>query len=248
MLVALGAGITTLTVSAVRHLFLPDIESADTPHVRKSRKVSVVSVCISQTLQHPRQVDRILVPLIVLVNHAEFDPLEQAGGTSTPFKLDVSAIRAAAASLALPGQELSIVTAIHNIHDHPAVAMAAMKSLHRRSDGRYIDTDALQYQLRHSSDALAGGLIELAAGTGGGGAEARAAYTAGLSLEQELRLQEEFADDTTAYALINTVPPPVRTGCANGCITPILQHLVQMYMTVRASACGVATAGVDASE
>lgn len=160
--------------------------------------------------------DRILVPLIVLANHAEFDPLGQAGG-STPFTLDVPAIQAAAASLALPGQELHVVTAIHNIHDHPAVAMAVMKSLHRRSDGRYLDTDALQSELRHSSDALAGGLIELAAGTGGGGAEARAAYTAGLSLEQELRLQEEFADDTTAYALINTVPPPVRH-CANSCI------------------------------
>lgn len=154
--------------------------------------------------------DRILIPLIVLANHAEFDPLEQVGGPSTPFKLDVTAIKAAAASLALPGQEVNVVTAIHNIHDHPAVAMAVMKSLHRRSDGRYIDTDELQSELRHSSDALAGGLIELAAGTSGGGAEARAEYTAGLSLEQELRLQEEFADDTTAYALINTVPPPVR--------------------------------------
>lgn len=166
--------------------------------------------------------DRILVPLIVLANHAEFDPLGQAGD-SNPFTLDVPAIQAAAASLALPGQEVNVVTAIHNIHDHPAVAMAAMKSLHRRSDGRYIDTDALQAQLRHSSDALAGGLIELAAGTGGLGAEARAAYTAGLSLEQELRLQEEFAEDTTAYALINTVPPPVRR-CANSCIAATLRH------------------------
>lgn len=115
------------------------------------------------------------------------------------------------------------MTAIHNIFDHPAVAMAAMKSLHRcdqfavccllpgainfaacinsfpaqyhriasfqanirinltsnqltalhrRSDGRYIDTDALQHSLRHSSDALAGGLIELAGG---------AAYNEGTS-------------------------------------------------------------------
>ena len=247
MLATLGAGIATLTVSAVRHLFLPDIESADTPHVRKPRE-SPLSLFAFSDVQHLRQVDRILIPLIVLVNHAEFDPLEQAGGTSTPFKLDVPAIRAAAASLALPGQELSIVTAIHNIHDHPAVAMAAMKSLHRRSDGRYIDTDALQYQLRHSSDALAGGLIELAAGTGGGGAEARAAYTAGLSLEQELRLQEEFADDTTAYALINTVPPPVRIGCANECtMSIVLRHcLVQMYKGVRPVL--LQLAGVDASE
>ena len=48
-----------------------------------------------------------------------------------------------------------MVTAIHNIHDHPSVAMAAMRALHRRGEGRYIDTDALQTSLRHSSDALA---------------------------------------------------------------------------------------------
>ena len=52
-------------------------------------------------------------------------------------------------------QEISVVTAIHNIHDHPSVAMSAMRALHRRGEGRYIDTDALQTSLRHSSDALA---------------------------------------------------------------------------------------------
>ena len=40
----------------------------------------------------------------MLANHAEFDPLEQAGGMTTPFKIDIAAIKAAAASLALPGQ------------------------------------------------------------------------------------------------------------------------------------------------
>lgn len=202
----------------MRHLFLPDIESVDTPRV-----------------------DRVLVPLIVLANHAEFDPLEQTGGPSTPFKLDIPAIKAAAASLALPGQEVNVVTAIHNIHDHPAVAMAVMKSLHRRSDGRYIDTDALQAELRHSSDALAGGLVELAAGTGGGGAEARAAYTAGLSLEQELRLQEEFAEDTTAYALINTVPPPVRIAC-HSFATQLLHSCNHCFRNVHSSRLTVAVA------
>eukprot|EP01045_Picozoa_sp_COSAG04_P047687 COSAG04_NODE_17928_length_455_cov_2.078652_1_plen_28_part_10 len=28
-----------------------------------------------------------------------------------------------------------MVTAIHNIHDHPSVAMAAMRALHRRGEG-----------------------------------------------------------------------------------------------------------------
>ena len=44
--------------------------------------------------------DRVLIPLIVLTNHAEFDPL----GEGTPFSLDVEAIQAAAAAIALPGQ------------------------------------------------------------------------------------------------------------------------------------------------
>ena len=54
---------------------------------------------------------------------------------------------------------------------------------------------------------MQGGLIELAAGSGAAGQQARSAYADGLSLEQELRLQEEFADDVSAFALINTVPP-----------------------------------------
>ena len=44
-----------------------------------------------------------------------------------------------------------------------------------------------------------GGLIELAAGSGAAGQQARSAYADGLSLEQELRLQEEFADDVSAF-------------------------------------------------
>ena len=44
--------------------------------------------------------DRVLIPLIVLTNHAEFDPL----GEGTPFSLDVDAIQAAAAAIVLPGQ------------------------------------------------------------------------------------------------------------------------------------------------
>ena len=46
---------------------------------------------------------------------------------------------------------------------------------------------------------MQGGLIELAAGSGAAGQQARSAYADGLSLEQELRLQEEFADDVSAF-------------------------------------------------
>ena len=49
-----------------------------------------------------------------------------------------------------------------------------------------------------------GGLIELAAGSGAAGQQARSAYADGLSLEQELRLQEEFADDVSAFVSHNS--------------------------------------------
>jgi hypothetical protein len=65
-----------------------------------------------------------LVPIVVLRNHVEFNPWRKGH----PYSIDIDAIRREVAKLALPNQEVTIVTDLHGLHEHKHIALALAKA------------------------------------------------------------------------------------------------------------------------
>jgi hypothetical protein len=127
-----------VVVSAVRHLFAPDV---------RTKAVDVAT--------------RLLVPLVALSDTVDV----HAFG---PGLVNITALRSLAASLLQPGQELLLVPTTHALHAHPRLTLAvrrAMRSLVTpgRPPAPVLNSTALLAELRHTADLLATGLLTGAA-------------------------------------------------------------------------------------
>lgn len=67
---------------------------------------------------------QVLVPIVVLRNHVEFNPWHKGH----PYSIDIDAIRKEVGKLALPNQEVTIVTDLHGLHEHKHIALALAKA------------------------------------------------------------------------------------------------------------------------
>ena len=140
------AELTGLLLSGVTHVLAPDVHSCALPE----------------------SWEKLVVPLVVLTNHREFDPL-QPGHTHS---LDVGALQAQISQLILPSQQLALLPSTHHIHDHPQISVALTRATRadtqhtQAADGSitpaaqsYLDAPGLAHALRHSVDWLAAGLM-----------------------------------------------------------------------------------------
>eukprot|EP00899_Mesostigma_viride_P009408 jgi/Mesvir1/18469/Mv14320-RA.1 len=137
--------LSSVIVQAVQHLFAPDIRI--------------------QTLDFAH---RVLVPIMVLRNHHDFNPL-------TPgheFSVDLAAVEKEVRKMVHPGQEVAVVAGVHSLHEHEHLATAIAKAQQSHSVlepvgiGRYtvgtapyLDGKIILEELRTSADMLASGLI-----------------------------------------------------------------------------------------
>lgn len=138
--------LVALISSAVRHVVAPDIQFASIPHA-----------------------DKVLVPLIVLNNHGEFNPLS----SEVEEHIDVPMIRREVQKMFLPTQEVSIVGGVHSLHEHRHLAMLIAKArrantLHEMSGGQfhlkmkyYLDSAILLDGIKNADDLLASALLSL---------------------------------------------------------------------------------------
>ena len=116
--------------------------------------------------------DELIVPLLVLRNHDQFDPLV----AGHPFSLDVPRLTGQLRKLLLPGQTVQLLPSTHDLHSHPQLSVAVARAtqsdtVHEPRDGRYqpsakpyIDAEGLAHQLHHTVDWLALPLLEAATG------------------------------------------------------------------------------------
>eukprot|EP01102_Stenamoeba_stenopodia_P001158 TRINITY_DN11004_c0_g1_i1.p1 TRINITY_DN11004_c0_g1~~TRINITY_DN11004_c0_g1_i1.p1 ORF type:complete len:559 (-),score=126.51 TRINITY_DN11004_c0_g1_i1:173-1678(-) len=133
--------------SAIQHVFASDIRFTDIPFS-----------------------DKILIPLIVFHNHAQFDPFERS-------RINMEEINHAIQRFTLPGQQVVVVKGQHSLHDHKHISMALSKSLRTESTYEvkqgdndahhfvpkrrtYVDSKVLMMELRDASDMLASGLLK----------------------------------------------------------------------------------------
>eukprot|EP00808_Paulinella_micropora_P023593 g11407.t1 len=157
------ATLSSLVVSAISHVFVSDLRFAELP-----------------------QVDKIIVPLIVLRNHESWDPLSfrhqtpntqqhghqasehgQATGLDRhdleEFRIDLAAIRHEINRLLLPHQSLALVGRTHLLYQHPHLATALFKAL--KSDTAHAATPEGRLERKQvtfiDSEKL---LLEIAAG------------------------------------------------------------------------------------
>eukprot|EP00003_Mantamonas_plastica_P025575 TRINITY_DN5042_c0_g1_i3.p1 TRINITY_DN5042_c0_g1~~TRINITY_DN5042_c0_g1_i3.p1 ORF type:complete len:832 (+),score=235.54 TRINITY_DN5042_c0_g1_i3:3-2498(+) len=113
--------------------------------------------------------EKVLVPVIVFRNHRVFNPFRS---TSQEFHIDLKKLQEQVNRLALPGQEIQLVTGIHSLHDHEHIAFALSKAkrahtMHQMGEKgkyevvvkRYVDRKILAHELEDAADVLASGLI-----------------------------------------------------------------------------------------
>jgi hypothetical protein len=145
--------LSAFVMSAVRHVFVPDIEYESLP-----------------------QADKILIPIIVLRNHNQFNPLASSSSTNKQhdgqeYFIDVDAIKeevshllstaVGAGNAATTPFDAVVVSGVHSLHTHGHISLAVAKSM--RSDsvhtvdhkGRftvqtlpYLDSTTLLHQLK----------------------------------------------------------------------------------------------------
>ncbi|CAK9871609.1 unnamed protein product [Sphagnum jensenii] len=140
--------ISGLIVSAVEHIIAPDVRFE--------------TVDVTQ---------RLLVSIIVLRNHLQYNPLIPGSN----FSIDMESIIDQVKKMLQPGQKVVVVGGIHNLHEHERLAMAVAKatvghsSHDTRPDGRFhartltlLDGAVLREEMRHSADVLAAGILEVA--------------------------------------------------------------------------------------
>mgnify|MGYP005707400719 CR=1 FL=1 len=118
--------------------------------------------------------------MIVLRDHRLFNPLTPGH----PLGIDVKQLEAEARKMVQPGQELIMVSGMHNLHDHEHLALAIGRAIESRSvpthahsahaanhtgsadGGRlrarpFLDGKAIMNELHESADMLASGLVGL---------------------------------------------------------------------------------------
>lgn len=78
----------------------------------------------------------------MLRNHVEFNPWEQGH----PYSIDIDTIRREIEKLALPNQELTIVTDMHGLHEHKHISLALAKA--HKTDTVHEPTVPGRYRVR----------------------------------------------------------------------------------------------------
>lgn len=144
--------LVALIVSAVRTVFVPDMRTAHAVE----------------------PFEKVVVPLIVLRNHREFDPLTV--DPSSEYYINATAIHDQIHQLLMPHQEAVVLPVTHDLFDHRALSASVYRAL--RTDtihsadkhGRFhattvpfLDSHLLTEALRRTSDSLAGPLLRAAA-------------------------------------------------------------------------------------
>ncbi|BBN07035.1 hypothetical protein MPTK1_4g00410 [Marchantia polymorpha subsp. ruderalis] len=140
--------LSSLIVSAIEHVISPDVR-----------------------FEYVDPAMRLLVPVIVMRNHNQYNPLQPG----TNFSINMTNIEEEVRKMVPPGQEVVVVGGVHNLHDHEKLAIAVVKALRSHSvhetrrDGRfharartYLDGALLREEMRHSTDVLAAGLLDVA--------------------------------------------------------------------------------------
>jgi len=121
---------------------------------------------------------RVLVPIIALRDHAEFDPLDPAlefvnkngeaigDETKNEASINLQAIEREVRKFLLPGQDLIVVSGTHELHSHhhiaSSIARAKRHSVIGNNEENFIKFSKRHVleELRMSSDSLAAGLSE----------------------------------------------------------------------------------------
>ncbi len=142
------AGLTSLVISAVQYVFVPDIGH--------------------ETIYFA---EKIIVPIVVFRDHTLFNPFKSDTEANRERAIDTSAIRKEIEKMLLPDQELIFATAVHNLHDHKQISGALYSSLRADTayklhgtkylpqEHQYIDSDSLLELMGDAGDMLAEGLL-----------------------------------------------------------------------------------------
>ncbi|KAK3236360.1 hypothetical protein CYMTET_53494 [Cymbomonas tetramitiformis] len=138
---------STTVMSAVQHLFAPDVRAENLDFAQ-----------------------RVLMPVIVLRNHHDFNPLNPGHAHS----IDLDLLEHQARNMIHFNQELVMVAGTHNLHEHERLALAVTRAMTAHSSavagaqGKYklkarpvLDSKVLLEEMRHAADLLASGLIGL---------------------------------------------------------------------------------------
>eukprot|EP00742_Colponemidia_sp_Colp-10_P008774 GILJ01009525.1.p1 GENE.GILJ01009525.1~~GILJ01009525.1.p1 ORF type:complete len:770 (+),score=115.28 GILJ01009525.1:103-2310(+) len=145
------AQLSSLVVSAVRHIFVPDVRYA--------------------SIEFP---DKILIPIIALRNHNSYDPFKPSADDPTRPYIDLDLIKEEIQKTLLPNQqELFLVSGSHSLHEHKHISLVVSQSMvadtvhevgtHGRYIAKmkpYIDSALLAQRLRDSSDQLTNDFIQ----------------------------------------------------------------------------------------
>mmetsp|Transcript_42427 Transcript_42427/g.133643 ORF Transcript_42427/g.133643 Transcript_42427/m.133643 type:complete len:847 (-) Transcript_42427:38-2578(-) len=141
----LEARLASMVQSAVSHLFVPDV-----------------------LLDELDGSEEVLVALMVLRDHRNFNPLEEGHA----FSIDVKGIEEEVKRLALPDQTIHFVSGLHNLQEHERVAIAVEKATRTDTSHshvnkklvsnykHYLDSKTLFLELERSGDYLTAGLLD----------------------------------------------------------------------------------------
>ena len=64
--------------------------------------------------------EKLLIPFIILRNHNLFNPIEQG----IQYSINIQYIKKKISQMLQQGQELSVVSGLHSLHEHPHLAAA----------------------------------------------------------------------------------------------------------------------------
>jgi hypothetical protein len=148
------AQLSSLVVTAVRYVFVPDVRFNSIEYAEK-----------------------VVIPLVVLRNHRRFNPIQQGGavdskdsqeaGPVNDFALNLDLLRDELSRMLLPHQQMVLSTTVQSLHEHRHVSIAVSKALqgdtvHSATPGGqytaktvpYLDSSLLHDELDHSVDLL----------------------------------------------------------------------------------------------
>jgi len=142
------AQLAATILSAVRHVFVPDSAACQLPFFGK-----------------------LIVPLVVLCDHEEFDPLQPGH----PHSIELSQLRQQLQRLLLPNQQLLLLPSTHHLHAHPQISVAVSRA-HQADTVQQqlndqtvyhakplLDASRLADHMHHTVEWLASGLLDAAA-------------------------------------------------------------------------------------
>lgn len=141
------AHLATTVISAIQYVFVPDIQF---PAV---------------------QAEKVLIPIVVLRNHIDFNPWNKGHH----YSIDLDTIREEVNKLVLPNQEVTLIADLHGLHEHKHISLALAKA-HKidnlfESDTvghyvvkekPYIDGRTLLQQMKDAQDIITSGFLQTA--------------------------------------------------------------------------------------